>query len=72
MVKIRLKRLGKKNAPYYRIVAISEGQKVTGQDLEVLGTWQPSKNVKEVNKARIEAWVKKGAQVSPAVKKLLA
>ena len=72
MVKIRLKRLGKRNAPFYRIVAISEGKKVGGQDLEILGTWMPSNNTKEVNKKGIEAWVKKGAQVSAAVKKLLA
>lgn len=72
MVKIRLKRLGKKNAPFYRIVAISEGKKVGGKDLEVLGTWHPASGTKEVNKEAIEAWVKKGAQVSDAVKKLMS
>lgn len=72
MIKIRLKRLGKKNAPFYRIVAIDDKKKVTGKDLAILGTWQPSTDTKEVDKKGINEWVKKGAQISDAVKKLLA
>ncbi len=70
MVRIRLKRIGKKNAPFYRIVAIEKGKKVGGKELEVLGFWQPSKKLKELDREKLNAWVKKGALVSPTVKKL--
>jgi len=72
MVKIRLARTGKRNDPFYRIVAIDEQKKTIGKNLEILGFWHPKDKSREVNKANIEAWVKKGAIVSPAVKKLLA
>lgn len=72
MVKIRLARWGRKNDPFYRIVAIDERKKVTGIPLAILGFWNPRENKKEVNKKEIEAWVTKGALVSPAVEKLMA
>ncbi len=71
MVKIRLKRLGKKGDPFYRIVAIEEGSKATGADLGILGFWHPSDNTKKIDSKEIEKWVAKGAQVTPAVKKLM-
>lgn len=72
MVKIRLARTGKRNDPFYRVVAINEQQKTTGKNLEILGFWHPKEKIKEINKKNIDAWVKKGAVVSAAVKKLLA
>ncbi len=71
MVKIRLARVGRKNDPFYRIVAIDENKKVTGQALAVLGFWNPREKKQEVDKKGIEKWVKMGAQVSPAVVNLL-
>ncbi len=71
MVKIRLARIGRKLDPFYRVVAIDENKKVTGKALEVLGYWNPREKKIELDKKAIQAWVKKGAQVSPAVKKLL-
>lgn len=71
MVKIRLTRVGKRNDPFYRIVAMDEREKTGGKVLEFLGYWQPKKNVKQVEKAEITKWVKLGAQVSPTVKKLM-
>ncbi|HEX6977385.1 MAG TPA: 30S ribosomal protein S16 [Patescibacteria group bacterium] len=71
MVKIRLKRLGKKEDPFYRIVAIEEGSKRSGQDLGILGFWHPSDDTKEVDLKEIQKWVSKGAQITPAVKKLM-
>jgi len=71
MVKIRLTRLGKRNDPFYRVIAIDSNKKREGEALEVLGYWNPrEKNVK-IDKKAIESWVKKGAQVSPGVQKLL-
>ncbi len=71
MVKIRLARHGKRNSPFYRIVAIEEAAKRGGAPIDILGFWFPEKDQKEVNKKRIDEWVKKGAQVTPAVEKLL-
>ena len=70
-VKIRLTRQGKKNDPFYRIVAIDESRKRGGQALEILGFWHPQSNLVEVKKENIDSWVSKGAQVSPAVSKLM-
>jgi small subunit ribosomal protein S16 len=72
MVIIRLARQGKRNDPFYRVVAIDSKQKTTGKFLEILGHYHPREDNKKVNKEGINAWVAKGAQVSPAVKKLLA
>jgi len=71
MVKIRLDRTGVRNKPFYRIVAIDEREKKGGVPLEVLGYWQPSKNLIKIDKKALESWVKKGAVVSPAVNKLI-
>ena len=71
MVKIRLERSGKKNAPFYRIVAIDERRKPGGKPLEVLGFWHPANDKLELDKKSVEEWVKKGAVVTSAVKKLL-
>lgn len=70
MIKIRLSRYGRIKAPFYRVIAVDARKKRDGAYLEVLGTWNPAKNLKEFNKAAYEAWIKKGAQVSDTVKKL--
>jgi len=70
MVKIRLARYGRKNGPFYRVVAIDSTKKDSGKYLEVLGFWNPAKKEKKLEKDKVAAWVKKGAQLSPTVKKL--
>lgn len=72
MIKIRLKKLGKRGDPFYRIVATDEKKKITGQGLATLGFWHPKKNVKKIDEKEIKNWVDKGAQVTDAVKKLLS
>lgn len=72
MVKIRLARHGKKNDPTYRVVAIDSSKKVGGEALATLGFWHPKKFVIKIDKKAVEEWEKKGAQISAAVKKLLA
>lgn len=71
MVKIRLARSGVKNKPFYRIVAIDSKRKRGGKPLDILGFWQPSKDLVEIDKKKVSEWVKKGAQVTGAVEKLL-
>lgn len=66
MVKIRLMRIGTNRRPFYRIVAVDERKKRTGGYLELLGTYNPLTEPKEINidQAKVEAWLKKGAQPS--------
>lgn len=71
MIKIRLQRKGVIKKPFYRIVAIASESKATASPVEILGFWQPSKDLLKLDKKAVTAWVGKGAQVSDAVKKLL-
>lgn len=71
MIKIRLARYGNVNRPFYRVVAINSKQKTTGKFLEVLGTYNPIKSETNIDKVRVQKWIKKGAQISEAVSFLL-
>jgi small subunit ribosomal protein S16 len=71
MIAIRLSRFGRKKAPFYRIVTVDSTKKTTGAVLEVLGTWNPFKKELKVESEKLKVWVKKGAQISASVKKLL-
>jgi small subunit ribosomal protein S16 len=70
-VKIRLARVGKKNVPFYRIVAIDSRSKRDGAFLEDLGTYDPLKGkLIQFHQERLNEWVSKGAIVVDSVKKL--
>ena len=70
-VKIRLSRIGKKNAPVFRIIAIDERRKRDGEFLEDLGTYNPiSGEVIRFKQDRIDYWVSQGAIPTNAVKKI--
>jgi small subunit ribosomal protein S16 len=73
MVKIRLTRGGAKKRPHYRIIAIDHHEKRGGRPLEYLGTYDPRQDPErvELKSERIEAWLAKGAQMSPSVASLL-
>jgi len=67
-VRIRMKRLGRKHRPYYRIVAIDGRQPRDGRVLEELGTYDPMMKNKDnrvtLVPARIKYWLSVGAQPS--------
>jgi len=73
MVKIRLTRGGAKRRPHYRIVAIDHHRAREGRPLEFLGTYDPNQDPErvELKSERIEAWLAKGAQLSPSVASLI-
>lgn len=73
MVKIRLARGGAKKRPHYRIIAIDHHRKCSGRPLEFLGTYDPRQDPERVDlkSERIDAWVAKGAQLSPSVASLV-
>jgi small subunit ribosomal protein S16 len=73
MVKIRLSRRGAKGHAFYRIIATDQRKSTKGRSLEQLGTYDP--NVKpeavKLDVEKLDAWVRKGAQLSPTVKSLV-
>ena len=72
MVKIRFSRIGKKNRPYWRIIVVDSRKKRDGAFLDNVGTYDPFKHhVLQLDKDRIQAWIAKGAECSPAVIKLM-
>jgi len=73
MVKIRLTRAGAKKRPFYRIIAIDERRPRNGRPLEFLGTYDPRPKPARirVETERVEAWLAKGAKLSPTVRSLM-
>ncbi len=70
-VKIRFSRIGKKHAPFYRIVVIDDRAKRDGAALENLGTYNPrTKQFPQIHIDRMEYWMGKGAVPTEVVKKL--
>ena len=72
MVRIRLRRVGAKKQPSYRIVAADIEHPRDGRFLEILGFYNPRTNPAtiELNEERIYDWISKGAQPSESVSKL--
>ena len=68
-VKIKLKRLGKIRAPYYRIVVADARTKRDGRAIEEIGKYHPKEDPSfiEVNNERAQHWLKVGAQPTEAV-----
>jgi small subunit ribosomal protein S16 len=73
MVKIRLRRMGAKKTPYYRIVVADSRAPRDGRCIEEIGTYNPLTNPSTitVDAERAQYWVKNGAQPTDTVKALL-
>jgi small subunit ribosomal protein S16 len=73
MVKIRLTQTGTTNRKMYRIIAIEEGKRRDGKAIENLGYYNPLVKPPQIviKKDRIAYWQSVGAQITPAVEKLL-
>ena len=73
MVKIRLRRMGAKKAPFYRIVVADSRYPRDGRFIEEIGYYNPVENPAElkVDVDRAQAWIKTGAQPTETVKALL-
>lgn len=74
MLAIRLRRVGSKKRPYFRVVVIEAGNPRDGSFVEVLGNYNPrSKPAKvEVDRERLQYWIGKGARPSDTVRTLVA
>ena len=73
MVKIRLRRMGAKKAPFYRIVVADSRYPRDGRFIEEIGTYDPANTTStlKVDAERAQAWIKTGAQPTETVKSLL-
>ena len=72
-VKIRLRRMGAKKAPFYRIVVADSRYPRDGRFIEEIGTYDPTKNpsVISVDMEKANKWIANGAQPTDTVKKIL-
>jgi small subunit ribosomal protein S16 len=73
MVKIRLRRLGAKKAPFYRIVVADSRYPRDGRFIEEIGTYNPLRDPAEINidADRAQQWIKNGAQPTDTVRSIL-
>ncbi len=71
MLKIRLKRLGAKKAPTYRVIVINSTTKREGLPIQELGHYNPKTKVMKLDKVSALDWIKKGAQPTETVKYLI-
>jgi len=72
-VKIRLKRLGKIRAPYYRVVVADSRTKRDGRAIEEIGKYHPTQepSLIDIDSARVQYWLTVGAQPTEQVLALL-
>ena len=73
MVKIRLRRMGAKKAPFYRIVVADSRYPRDGRFIEEIGTYDPMKNPAEIkiDADKAQKWLSNGAQPTDTVRALL-
>lgn len=72
MLVIRLKRVGKKHQPEFRIVVAQKEAPVKGKYVDAVGYYHPKTKELKLDKDKVGLWLKKGAQPSNTVAKLLA
>ena len=72
MVKMRLKRMGKKKAPFYRIVVADSRSPRDGKCIEEIGTYDPTKHPSEnhVNEDLAKKWIANAAQPTDTVARI--
>ena len=72
-VKIRLRRMGQKKAPFYRIVVADSRSPRDGRCIDEIGTYNPNTDPSEfhVNEELAKKWLANGAQPTEAVAKIL-
>jgi small subunit ribosomal protein S16 len=73
-VKIRLKRMGAKHAPFYRVVVADSRSPRDGKFIEEIGYYNPTTNPTtiKIDAEKAASWIKNGAQPSDTVKRLLS
>lgn len=74
MLKIRLRRMGATNRPFYRVVVSDSRLTPKGSAIEEIGVYDPRQTPPQIriDKARVDYWVSNGARLSDTVKQLVA
>lgn len=74
MVKIRLRRMGAKKQPTYRLVVADDRSPRDGRFIDIVGHYNPRTEPKtlEVNADKVKEWLAKGAQPTETVRRLIA
>ena len=72
-VKIRLRRMGAKRAPFYRVVVADSRFPRDGRFIEEIGTYDPTKDpaIVNIDSEKAKTWIANGAQPTDTVKALL-
>ncbi|GAB6075557.1 30S ribosomal protein S16 [Desulfurobacterium crinifex] len=71
MVKIRLKRMGRKKLPIYKIVVAESMSKRDGRAVDILGTYNPKSKELQIDVEKVKEWLAKGDQPTDRVAALL-
>lgn len=73
MVKIRLKRVGAKKAPFYHVVVADSRSPRDGRIIEQIGTYNPMVEPSEIkiDEEKVQKWIANGAKPTDTVKKLI-
>jgi small subunit ribosomal protein S16 len=74
MLMIRLRRMGARNQPYYRVVVSDSRRTSRAEVLEEIGSYHPLRDpaAVSINRDRAQFWIGRGAALSPTVRSLLA
>ncbi len=74
MVKLRLKRMGAKKSPFYRIVVSDSRDRRDGREIEVLGNYDPTKNpaIVNIDEEKTLKWLNNGALPTDTVRNILS
>ena len=74
MVKMRLKRMGAKKVPFYRIVVADSRSRRDGRDIDLIGTYDPTKKpaIITINEEKALEWLNKGAVPTDTVRSILS
>nr|YP_010619564.1 Ribosomal protein S16 [Xiphosiphonia pinnulata]WAX03577.1 Ribosomal protein S16 [Xiphosiphonia pinnulata] len=71
MLKIRLKRLGRKKQPFYRIILIDSRKKRDGKAIEEMGFYNPLNKHHQLNITKINEKIKQGAQITTTIQNII-
>ncbi len=72
MLMIRFQRIGRTNAPAFRIVVLEKERAAkAGNIVELLGTYNPRSKALTLDEAQVKAWIAKGAQPTDSIRNLL-
>ena len=74
MLRIRLRRMGAKQEPCYRVVVSDSRSVPTGRFIDTLGTYDPGTSPSDIrlDLEKIDGWIQKGARPSATVKSLIS